>query len=220
MSERGRPFARGCAFRRFVGIALGLVAAAGCAAQSENYDDRDWTKEHGIQSGAWREVETLFNEGEGDVDRFKHTLRGVRHDLTLKEGAEPDARCSCLDVAIGTPGDPRFAWASKPPSIDPDNLVIAVKPQASCSGAAAGKRPSIQAVETPQDDVRVVIEELTVDRPQALGAVIKKPGLEGALWVRPAGKGMPQARGSKGGACRVPTDPRLHHLQIRAGRRF
>lgn len=202
-----------------------LVAGLGlgCAAQTDHLDDRDWTKSHGVQTGAFREVETLFTEAEpADVDSLKHTLRGVRHDLTVRADAKPDARCRCLDVAIGTPRDPRFGWASEPPTIDPDNLVIAVRPTdgGDCR-AAKGGRPSIQAVEVSGEEIVVVIEALGVERPQALGAVILKPGREGSLWVRAASRTLPYARSSAGrDACRVPTDPNHHHRQIRAGRRF
>lgn len=203
-------------------LLLGIAGAtAGCAAQSDHLDDRDWTKEHGLQEGAYREVETLFTEADQDVDNIKHTLRGVRHDLTLAASAAPDTRCRCLDVAIGNPRDPRFHWASDPPTIDPDNLVITVRSAGTDCGGSQARRPSIQAVEATGDDVVVVIEELGFERPQALGAVILKPGRDGGLWLRAASKKLPYARSSGGrDACRVATDPQRHHRQIRAGRRF
>jgi hypothetical protein len=199
---------------------FGWGLLVGCSAQTDHLDDRDWTKEHGLQSGAYREAETLFTEAEADVDNIKHTLRGVRHDLTLAASGSPDARCRCLEVAIGNPRDPRFTWASDPPTIDPDNMVVVLRSAGTDCGDSH-RRPSIQAVEVSASDVVVVIEELGFERPQALGAVILKPGRDGGLWVRAANKKLPYARSSAGrDACRVPTDPARHHRQIRAGRRF
>ena len=99
-------------------VAAFAGGALGCGAQSDNFDDRDWTKQHGLQGGqAWREVETLFGEGESDVDRFGTSLRGVRHDLTFKDDVTADTRCTCLEVAIGEPADSRFVWAGRRPPL-------------------------------------------------------------------------------------------------------
>ena len=197
----------------------------GCGAQSENFDDRDWTKQHGDQSAAWREVETLFGASESDADRFEHSLRGVRHDLTLRTKADPDTRCTCVDVGIGLPNDQRFAWAGKRPLIDPQNMIIALRTQGSeCPTALTKRRPSIQAVDVKGADVTVVIEELTYDRPQALGAIIRKPGPSGRLFVRSRkyrNQKLPYARQVSGKSlCRVETSQSSHHQQIRSGRRY
>jgi hypothetical protein len=211
----------------FRGLALTWAGAVllACGAQSENYDDQDWTKDHGLQSGAWREVETLFSAAESDADRYNQTLRGVRHDLTPRSGAEPTTRCTCLDVIIGKPSDPRFAWADTPPALSDKTMALAVRTEGSnCPNGPAKRRPSIQAVEERGGNVTVVIEELGYDRPQALGAVIPKPALEGALYVRAASskhQRLPYAATVHGNnICRVVTDPNQHHQQIRSGRRF
>lgn len=205
-------------------LALAVLGAlvAGCGAQSENYDDKDWTKEHGVQSAPWRDVETLFGEEENDADQFKFSLNGVRHDLTLKPGAKPETRCTCLDVGIGRPGDERFSWAGKRPKVSGKDMVIALRTVGSkCEGESDKRRPSIQAVDSRGPDVTVVIEELPFERPQALGAVIVKPGHNGRLYVRAARKGLPYARTVSGtNICRIETDPSQHHQQVRAGRRF
>ncbi len=198
----------------------------GCGAQSENFDDRDWTKDSGLQSGAWREVETLFSASESDADRYNRSLRGVRHDLTLRSGGEPTTRCTCLDVAVGRPSDPRFAWAEKRPNLSDKNLVFALRTEGSnCPNGPARRRPSIRAVEERRGNVTVVIEELSYDRPQALGAVIPKPSANGALYVRAGDKKrhqrLPYAATVQGSnVCRIDTDPVAHHRQIRSGRRF
>jgi hypothetical protein len=179
-----------------------LVALCGCAAQSENYDDKDWTVDHGAEEGAWREAESLFGESEAKVDNFNYEPRSVRHDLTMQPQAPADARCGCIDVVAGQPGQTKFTWAGDRPPISPNDMVIALRPQ-SCQGAAAGRRPSIKAVDKRGNDVVVVVEELVVDRPQQLGAIIPRPVSAGELYVAPAAAG-PYGRGSQGGACRVP----------------
>lgn len=208
---------------------LAIVAAGGgwgCAAQTENFDDRDWTKQHGIQTGAYRNVETLFDASESDVDRFRYILRGVRNDLTLRQQGDPNSRCTCLDVAVGRPTDPRFKWAEERPSVSPDHIVVSVRTEGSvCPAGKPKRRPSIQAVDRVGQDVIVVVEELGVERPQALGAIVTKPGPDGHIWVRSRKskrRSLPYARrpDAKRDMCRIDTDRRLHHQQIRAGRRF
>jgi hypothetical protein len=226
--EKIRPmFCRAIESRLPALVACGLAAlVSGCAAQTENFDDRDWTKEHGLQSGAWRNVETLFDASEGDVDRYNYILRGVRHDLTLRADAKADTRCSCLDVAVGRPGDKRFRWAEERPAVSPKHIVVSVRTEGSvCPGGNPERRPSIQAVDKVGQDVIVVIEELTYERPQALGAVVTKPGPDGHLWLRSRKSkkySLPYARrpDAKRDMCQIDTDRRLHHEQIRSGRRF
>jgi hypothetical protein len=199
------------------------VATFGCAAQSENFDDRDWTKDHGLQQGpAWREVESLFGASESDVDRFEHSLPGVRHDLVLKEGGKVDTRCTCLDVAIGDPSDGRFGWAGRRPTVSGSDMVLAVRTQGSnCPKASSNRRPSIQAVTVQGGNVTIVIEELKFDRPQALGAVVRKPSPAGGLFVKSAKKSMPYAQTVGGkNLCKVETELHSHHQKIHSGRRF
>lgn len=201
---------------------LGVVAliASGCAAQSENLDDRDWTVDHGFEAddAKLRDVETLFGEAESDVDHFNATPRGVRHDLALGEGATPDTRCTCLDVVVGKPSDRRFAWAAERPTISPETLVVAVRTEGSeCSGDKP-RRPSIQAVDVQGEDVIIVVEELGGERPQALGAIVKKPGPDGHLWVRSRkvrNKALPYARSGdpQRDMCRIATKRGEHHLR-------
>jgi hypothetical protein len=207
-------------------LALALLSATGCAAQGEHFDDRDWTKDHGIQTGAWREVETLFGEEERDSDQ-NNALRGVRLDLTMTAKATPDTRCHCLDVVIGQPTEKKFAWAGPKPNVGSQQMALAIRTEGSKCTLPDGvrRRPSIQAVDTNGRDVIVVIEELPYDRPQALGAVIQKPHPEGRLYVRSrrfknvvlpyAHQGLAQ-----NGACLIKTDPREHHQQFGSGRRF
>lgn len=217
---------------RTANVAWGLVVLAcsgllGCSGQSQHHDDRDWTKDHGIQTGAWREVETLFDAEESDVDRYNATPRGVRHDLSVANNVEPDTRCHCIDVVIGRPGDAKFTWAGRKPKISQNHLAIAIKTEGSKCGLPDGtpRRPSIQAVDTTGKDVVLVIEELPFDRPQALGAVVQKPDPEGSLWVRPRtykNRVLPYARGveDRSSRCLIKTDKNEHHLNLRSGQHF
>jgi hypothetical protein len=215
---------------RIFALGLAVVACAssiGCAAQGTHYDDRDWTKEHGIQTGAWREVENLFDAESDDVDKYNSTPRGVRHDLTFAKNAVADTRCHCLDVVIGVPSDPRFSWAGVRPKISENHIAVAIRTDGSTCSLPAGttRRPSIQAVDVVGHDVIIVIEELEFDRPQALGAVIQKPYPDGHLWVQPRvykNRVLPYARGTGNQAtrCLIKTDKREHHLNIRSGQHF
>jgi hypothetical protein len=201
-------------------LAAAVVTLAGCAAQSDHFDDRDWTKENGIQTGAWREVETLFGDqpGEGAANDF--SLRGVRHDVSLANNAQPDTQCTCLDVAVGNPEDPRFQWAEEQPKVAPDQMVVAMRTEGSqCANQPAHRRPSIRGVELKGEDVIVTVEELALDRPQALGALVRKPGPRGRLWFRPALQGkthVPYARGAVAPfMCIIRTDTVMHHQNTR-----
>ena len=215
------------AARRVLSICVAVLgfSLAGCGAQSENFDDKDWTKDHGIQTAPFREVESMFSDQESNADQFKFPLNGVRHDLTLQAKGKPTTRCTCLDVAIGTPGDPRFVWAGRRPRVSGKDMVVALRTQGSnCPSGPDKRRPSIQGVDTRGDDVTILVEELPYDRPQALGAIIVKPGHQGRLYVRAANTKrtkLPYARAKNGSnICYIDTDPRQHHQQVRSGRRF
>jgi hypothetical protein len=184
-----------------------------CGASSANQDDRDWTVDHGSEAGAWREVETMGDEAAPAQNAPDQTLRGVRHDLMFSPNAQPDARCNCIDVVLGKPEDPKFSWAGERPTTGAQHMAIALRTESSqCSAGGGPRRPSIQAVDVKGDDVIVVIEELGFNRPQALGAIIKKPGPHGGLYVRARqlkGTSLPYAASSNKGMCRVPHDVEL-----------
>lgn len=166
-------------------VLLAAVGCLSCATQNKFLDDQDWSRDAALEGGKWRDTQSLFKSGETDADRYKHTLRGVRQDLTLAKSAEATARCPCIDVAVGRPGKAGFRWAGEKPVIAPDEEVVAVRTDGSeCSDGASQRRPSIRAVDVSDGDVTVVIEELPFDRPQALGAIIARPRPGGTLYVR------------------------------------
>jgi hypothetical protein len=172
------------------------LLGAGCAAQSEFYDDRDWTREKGAEEGAWREVESLGDEASGPTVASGADLPSVRHDLSMAANAKADVRCNCVDVAIGRPADPRFLWAGDEANISGMDMVVAFRTQTTnCRETLTlTRRPSIQAVDTSGNDVVVVIEELPAGRPQALGAIVRRPGPRGRLFVRPRYRHLPYGR--------------------------
>jgi hypothetical protein len=157
----------------------------GCAARNDFREDSDWTRDPGAEGGKWREVESLFDAADGEADRPDQSLRGVRHDLSMASNQTPDIRCSCLDVVVGRPHDAKFRWAGQRPSTSHKNLAVAFRTEGSqCAGASPNRRPSIQAVDVDGRDVIIVVEELPYNRPQALGAIVRRPRPGGALYVR------------------------------------
>lgn len=188
-------------------LALGGVLV-GCGGQSKFLEDEEWTRDQPSDPGALREPESLFSEGESDVDRFNNDLNGVRLDLSMHPKAKPTARCSCLDVAVGRPGDQAFVWGQEVPMLSGDQMVVALRTEgALCAPGTRDektRRPSIRAVERRGDDVVVVIEELPLGRPLAHGVVTNQPKPGASLYLRPAHKGVSygSSRTAKG-RCRV-----------------
>jgi hypothetical protein len=182
-----------------IGGALGLVLAGlplGCGGQSKFMEDEDWSREPLPDGGAWREVESLGAAARATkaTDGRRH-LNAVRLDLTMAAQAEPTARCTCLDVMVGRPGDPGFQWAVDKPELDPDQIVLAVRTEgAQCPVGTPPvpiRRPSIRAVDRVGGDVVVVVEDLPVGRPLALGAVTTMPEPGGSVYLRPSDRKLP-----------------------------
>jgi hypothetical protein len=201
---------------------IASVALLGCAKKAELYEDRDWTQEGGGSTqAAWREVEALFSAEESDADRYNYVLRGVRHDLTIAKDATFNARCTCLDVVVGPSDDPRFRWAGEVPIISTEQIAVAVRTEGSQCSLPSGalRRPSIYAVDEANGNTVVVIEDLPIDRPQALGAIVQMPEVRDALYVRSRrykDRVLPYAQGTKAtsGMCRVmrrdPAKPKVN----------
>lgn len=171
-------------------------------------EDEQWSREAPPDGGAWREAQSLFTPEESDPERFDTELNGVRLDLTMDPQAEPTARCTCLHVAAGRPGDKAFAWGPEVPILSGEQMVVAVRTEgADCSADPVEptmRRASIRAVEQRGNDVVVVIEKLPVGRPLARGAVTSRPKPGGSLYLRPASKHVPYGGALGGtGMCRV-----------------
>lgn len=116
------------------------------------------------------------------------TWVGVRHDLSMKPGTPRTPACGCLAVEVGMPGKQAFLWDGQVPSIGPDAVVVALSARGvECPAEPdeSKRRASISAVDRDGDDVIIEIEELPEGRPLALGAIIPKPGPNGALYLQP-----------------------------------
>jgi hypothetical protein len=134
---------------------------------------------------------------------------GVVHDLTLAAGAAHTPACRCLAVAYGAPTDPKFAWQSGPPRVEPGTMAVAIAADGiSCSAPGfAPSRASISGVERAGDDIVLVVENVKEGRPVMHGALVAAPGGKGSLVVR-ARRGAPYGAPPNGGAgpCRVSTE--------------
>ena len=186
------------------------LAFLGCATEKEFVaGDPKWSQQLDLdEGGSWRDSERLFGEGS---DPSKLAMRGVRLDLALRPEANPDARCRCLDVAVGEPDDPRFQWAGEIPRVSSDQLVVALRPTEGPGCPPLGykvdqKRLSIRAVDIWEPHVIVVVEELGYERPLAVGAVIRRPQVKGSVLLRPREREQPFAKSqsaTQGGAAEL-----------------
>jgi hypothetical protein len=184
-----------------VASALGTSACGSTARGS----DSDWSAEPETRTKRLRDTETLSAPPE-TLDKGPTAVLGVRHDLMLS--ATPHtARCNCLSVEVGRPGDPMFFWAGGAPDIPYDAVTIAVGARGiPCQGGDPDdrrRRPSISAVEQEGDDIFVEIEDLPEGRPLASGAIIPKPGPKGGVFVFPRKNNMLYGRNPGVGRCRV-----------------
>jgi hypothetical protein len=152
-----------------------------------------------------RDTETL-NAPPETTDKGPLAVLGVRHDLMLSPTPH-EARCSCLSVEVGRPGDPSFFWSGGAPEVNPDALVLAIGARGiACAGGDPDdrrRRPSISAVEREGEDIFVEIEDLPEGRPLASGAVIPRPGPKGAIYVHPRRNTSVYARSPNSPRCRV-----------------
>lgn len=190
-------------------LGLALLAPVGCGG------DQSWT----VDSN-WQGAAPIAQPGSTTLGDETHTLTpasqasqsdaqtwfGVRHDLSMKAGAPRTPACGCLAVEVGMPGKQAFQWDGQVPTIGPDATVVAISASGVPCAAEADegkRRASISAVDRDGDDVLIEIEDLPEGRPLALGAIVPKPGPNGALYVQPRDskvRWVPQGAAKK---CRV-----------------
>ncbi len=194
----------------FVLIGLGL-SLAGCGGDQSWTKDSSWEGEEGSRRQTTRldpyesDTQTLAPAG-ASATPDALTWFGVRHDLSMKPGTPRQPVCGCVSVEVGMPGKQAFLWDGAVPSIGPDALVVAVSVRGvECPAEPdeTKRRASISGVERDGDDVILEIEELPEGRPMALGAIIPKPGPNGALFLQPRDKKvrwLPQGAGKR---CKV-----------------
>jgi hypothetical protein len=166
-------------------ICLSLLTA--CSGAQDRFGDYDWSEDQHHRV-AGREARSLFESDVVQIDRSLFVLRGVRHDVSLSGQGALTARCRCLDVVVGRATEARFEWAAEVPEVAPDDAVVAIRTKGSqCAPTVSAKRrPSIQAVDVTDGNVIITVEELALDRPQALGAVVPSPAVDGGLYIRSA----------------------------------
>lgn len=117
-------------------------------------------------------------------------LLGARRDLTYAGSTE--AKCSCLAVALGQPGDSAFSWKEGAPRIDPaTQLIIALSSQGVSCSEDMGLGASYKGYAVSGSDVVVTIERAHEKRPVAVGGIIPRPTGDGQVYVVPDGPGLP-----------------------------
>lgn len=190
--------------RLVVPLLLGLASLACGGAQRA--DDSDWTPEPQNKQKRLRVTESLGSAQPLEPEKGPSAVLGVRHDLMLGNGPH-EARCSCLSVEIGRPGDAKFFWAGGAPDISPDALTFAIGARGiACPGGDPDdrrRRPSISAVEQAGDDIFIEIEDLPEGRPLASGAIIPRPGPRGSIYVHPRRGNLIYGRNPGVARCRV-----------------
>lgn len=179
-------------------FSLLILAACGAAAAGCGGDQR-WTADASWQGDGpgQRDSGGDFSDGAANtltpVTPFTpssdpKTWFGVRLDLSVRPGTPRTPACGCLAVEVGMPGKQAFLWDGEVPAIGPDALVVAVSARGlDCPAEAdeSKRRASISAVDRDGDDVLLEIENVPEGRPLALGAIIPKPGPNGALLLQP-----------------------------------
>lgn len=112
-------------------------------------------------------------------------LFGQRRDVSL--AGPTTARCTCLAVAVGAPGNSAFRWSGARPEIDPSTqLVVTMTSEGvACPGGGSTSGASYSGYEVEGNDVVVIVENAVPGRPVTQGAIIPRP-TGGRVYVRPA----------------------------------
>ncbi|HEX4340515.1 MAG TPA: hypothetical protein VH062_31620 [Polyangiaceae bacterium] len=134
-------------------------------------------------------------------------LLGARQDLAFN-GATT-AKCKCLAVAVGSPSDAAFQWASTRPVVDGNTSVVLAFTSSgvTCDAAPSANGASYWGYEVVGQDVVVVVESAKPGRPIAQGAIIPRPAAGGQIYVRPVDSTVPYGRplSGTGPRCQVAT---------------
>lgn len=123
---------------------------------------------------------------------------GIARQLSLKPAEAPAPTCSCVRAVVGQPSNPSFDWHGQPaPKVGFAALVIGVSSEGiPCDTKEAGA--SIAGFYQDGDNVIVEVEPWKPNIPQATGAIIPKPGENGAVYLRARG-GSPYGKPINGG---------------------
>lgn len=188
-------------------LILFLTLAPVACGPSKPASDADWSPDPQPRDKKYRETEAL-QAAQIDPIAGRRAPLGVRHDLMLSNGPH-ETRCNCLAVEVGPGHDAKkFFWLGSPADTGGDSMAVAIGARGvQCAGGDPDerrRRPSISAVDVHNDDVILEIEDLPEGRPLASGAIIPKPGPNGAVYVRPRkGNGIYGVNRGPNGRCRV-----------------
>ncbi len=187
-------------------LVLSVSASAACGGAKNKYEeDPNWASRDTISTDD--DASAFVDSRAPQVADLNFDWVGVRPDLAIARTHPRKANCSCLTVEVGQPNDVKFTWEGAPPKLSGNKLAVAVSAFGiECPGGPADqaeRRPSIRAVDRKGNDVIIVIEDISVDRPVASGAIFNPPGAGGAIYLRPRNAGLPYARPSSGSLCRV-----------------
>ncbi len=194
-------------------ISLGLCLSA-CGGDQHWTVDSNWK---GNEPLAKQGSENTFSDGDANTlspvtpvgdNPDPLTWVGVRLDLSMKPSAPRAVTCGCLAIEVGMPGKQAFLWDGKTPPIGPDALAVAVSTRGvECAAVPdeSKRRASISAVDSEGDDVFIEIEDLPEGQPLALGAIIRKPGPNGALYIRPRSKKVGYVPQGEDKRCKIKT---------------
>jgi len=189
-----------------LGLFFCLSLAAACGGAPRKYEaDPNWASKDTISTED--DASAFVDVRAPQIADVNFDWVGVRPDLAIARTQPRKADCSCLSVEIGQPFDPKFTWEGAPPKISGNKLAVAVSSFGiDCPGGPqdqAERRPSIRAVDRRGNDVIIEIEDISVERPVASGAIFNPPGAGGAVYIRPRNAGLPYARPSSGSLCRA-----------------
>lgn len=197
-------------------IGLGCVAIVGCRAEVRTNADFSVSARGGeveepapepetAEAFAEPPFETPIMAKQAPLPATRDPFIGVTPDLTLAPASTRDAACQCLALAHGQPGSSAFQWQGGAPAATDDSMAVAISGEGvSCAWSGEVPSPSIAGVERSGDDVVLTIEPAREGRPIMRGAMILRPGPNGALIVK--GKGnVPFGKRADGsaGACRI-----------------
>lgn len=193
----------------FVLLGLGLTLS-GCGGDQTWTKDSNWQGDDGARASTRRydpndDAQTLAPAATTSAPDAL-TWFGVRHDLTMSLSAPRQAACGCLAVELGMPGKQAFVWDGAVPEIGADGIALAISARGvDCPAEPdeAKRRASISGVTRDGDDILIEIEDLPEGPPLALGAIIPRPGPNGAVYFTPRDKKVRWVPQGAAARCRV-----------------
>ncbi len=130
-------------------------------------------------------------------------LLGARHDFSVSDPSGA-VSCRCVAALLGPPSSGKLKWQGEMPRTKPETqLVVALVPDADCPGAPASSGgASYWGYRIEGNDVVVLLEDWSRDRPRTLGAIIPKPPANGQVYLTPVSRKLPFGLPSAGSSGR------------------